>query len=129
MHKGLKGLDMVVYQALKSLVDSVEVAAVLDDKKYQSSLEDWGSGARKAGPSGELIGRLATPVLTDDYREYEVLNPETLCRRVCDDDDNRWRHESAYKRRQVTWLNHAPPANSEKELAAAFIAVRKPFLS
>lgn len=34
LEKGLKGLDMLVYQAFKHLAKSVRVVAMLDDKQY-----------------------------------------------------------------------------------------------
>lgn len=118
---------MVVYQALMTLVGSAQVVSVLDDEKYQTSLEErgyWRSDTDKA-----LIGPLpATPVLTDEYGEDdEPVDPEKLMCKVYV--NNKWRSEAAYTRHNVTWLNNAPHANSSKEFAAAFITVSlTPFL-
>ncbi|KAJ3507607.1 hypothetical protein NM208_g15937 [Fusarium decemcellulare] len=43
LHHSLKGLDMVVYQALKRILGSARVSAVLDDAEWREDQRDWRS--------------------------------------------------------------------------------------
>ncbi|KAF4507702.1 hypothetical protein G6O67_004173 [Ophiocordyceps sinensis] len=146
----LKGLDMVVYQALVLLAGSARVTAVLDDTRQQdeesicssrpSSPAQAAAGRNQDEESSELrlLAQTSQAVLHNGrfpdpshvYREnnpyQSPLDPETIVRdeglaATVDGGDQSVLHtQTAYERRAVTWLNHRPDSETPKELALAF---------
>jgi len=136
LHHTLKGLDMVVYQALKRLTGSVQVATVLDDDKYQSWKRERGyrdysdeqsetdDEAGDIYTSDTLLGEsLGSPTLWRDYEEEGQLDPESIVRYVRPSRGSEWQAEQIYSRQKVTWLNDSPGSEAFKELAVAFLTV------
>jgi hypothetical protein len=116
LHHMLKGIDMVVYQALKRLLGSACVTAVLDDTEYNQSRKEWMmdySGDDEG--DYDCVSDSLKPVLTcEDYDEQETPDPGTIA------DFGRG---PAFPRRGVTWLNHRPNSRTASEFAVAFITV------
>lgn len=115
LHHMLKGIDMVVYQALKRLLGSACVTAVLDDTEYNQNSEE-----RRKYPDDEegnynCVSASLQPVLTcEGYDEEKMPDPGTIA------DFGRG---PAFPRQDVTWLNHGPNSRTASELAVAFITV------
>ncbi|KAL6414139.1 hypothetical protein AUP68_00655 [Ilyonectria robusta] len=123
LHHTLKGLDMMVYQALHQLVGNARVVTVLDDEEYQDQMrdrnyspEDDASRGSSVTGSRELLSKSLGPVyLWDDFDiEGGPEDPATIGSGYRDRDP-------IYSRRGVTWLNHIPLSRTHKELAVAFI--------
>ncbi|KAM6537934.1 hypothetical protein FALCPG4_003830 [Fusarium falciforme] len=114
LHHTLKGIDMVVYQALKRLLGSACVTAVLDDTEYnQNRQEQMMEYSDEEEGNYDCVSASLQPVLTcEDYDEQETPDPGTMA------DFGRG---PAFPRRGVTWLNHGPNARTASELAVAFI--------
>ncbi|RSM00093.1 hypothetical protein CEP52_009324 [Fusarium oligoseptatum] len=104
LHHMLKGIDMVVYQALKRLLGSACVTAVLDDAEYLQNRAERGF-SDDGEANYDCVSASLRPVLTfQEYDENEEPDPST-----------------AFPRRDVTWLNHAPNSRTATEFAVAFI--------
>lgn len=144
LHHMLKGIDMVVYQALKRILGTAEVAALVDDEKYrhceQESIPEmieWKKDHRlKYNPhlpepkitqaeqdvldDKLAIGTAPKPALIFRHSYEERLDPAEVglqheySRKTCG---------KFYPRRDVTWLNGPPDSEVSKELAVAFITV------
>jgi hypothetical protein len=144
----LKGLDMVVYQALKRILGDAGVATVLDDYKYvdqQLRSKEWERQYQerekaKNPHSTEPIEPFytfdksdlentvciaATPLATISYGCYDwdcgLLDPSTIELPNVYYGYNRV--TSPYSREKVNWLNHRPDAYTSKELAVVFATV------
>ncbi|RSL63556.1 hypothetical protein CEP54_005155 [Fusarium duplospermum] len=114
LHHTLKGIDMVVYQALKRLLGSARVTAVLDDTDYmQNRSEGMMDYSDDEEANYDCVSSSLQPVLTcEDYDEEETPDPGTIAD---------FGQGPAFPRRGVTWLNYAPNARTATELAVAFI--------
>lgn len=120
LEKGLKGLDMLVYQALKHLAKSVCVVAMLDDEEYKEDMRMYRGSpepepeapAGKVGGAKALLGKAPhSPLLWEDYE---------------DDGDNGAEGSRAYghcRRRKVTWMNGPSSNGPSKEFAIACLTV------
>ncbi|KAM5355088.1 hypothetical protein ACJ41O_001734 [Fusarium nematophilum] len=132
IHHSLKGIDMVVYQALTRILGAAQVTAVLDKKKYQERLVEEYRGRRgrprrpsdaeTAEPVMHLATALERTILWDSFNFYDgQLDPATV--RIPDllelpgDSD-----KPVYPRQGITWLNHPPDDEASRELAIAFLA-------
>lgn len=143
---------MVVYQALKRLTGSAQVATVLDDDRYQTWKREYeyGYSHREKPEPNDKIGNvnesniflgkiLDVPTLCQGYDDDELLDPEDITRCVRNDDGElpdpedltscvsnytqEEQREQVYSRQKVTWLNYSPGSQTMKELAVAFITV------
>jgi hypothetical protein len=132
LHHTLKGLDMVVYQALKRLAGFAQVATVLDDHSYQDWMNGYSynkksksnDGVGNVHESDTLLGKvLHTPILWQDFNDEEQLDPESVTHHVRCDCDTKQCEEQVYSRQKVMWLNYSPGSKSFRELAVAFITV------
>ncbi|KAL6358972.1 hypothetical protein LRP88_09170 [Fusarium phalaenopsidis] len=114
LHHMLKGIDMVVYQALKRLLGSACVTAVLDDTEYnQNRRERMMDYSDDEEGNYDCVSASLQPVLTcEDYNEEEAPDPGTIAD---------FGSGPAFPRRGVTWLNHGPNSRTASELAVAFI--------
>ncbi|OJD18337.1 hypothetical protein AJ78_01650 [Emergomyces pasteurianus Ep9510] len=105
----LKGIDMVVYQALMRFTDDVIVDAMLDETEY----EDLGGSLTDEDDGGH----------DDDVDQVYLARGDRAIRFMRDetDEDAAPHPGEFYTARDVTWINHRPGGTSHKELAAAFI--------
>ncbi|KAF4341782.1 hypothetical protein FBEOM_4293 [Fusarium beomiforme] len=142
LHHMLKGIDMVVYQALKRILGAAEVAALIDDEEYRYNQHErilerleWDNERWVEGNSDSLeplvtqaqqdilddkpaIGE-ATPAIIFAYNYNEPLDPAIIGTPQGYSFRN---HGAFYPRQDVTWLNKPPGEQVSKELAVAFIA-------
>ncbi|RGP75161.1 hypothetical protein FLONG3_5845 [Fusarium longipes] len=146
LHHMLKGLDMVVYQALKRLLGDAGVGTVLDDHEYVEEqleikeMEREHQEEHKARhphstepmkpfytfDDSDLENTVcvsASPLATIPHVPYDmyrgILDPATI-----DLPYGRYGYQrctSPYSREEVTWLNHQPGAHTSKELAVTFV--------
>ncbi|KAK3370022.1 hypothetical protein B0H63DRAFT_421762 [Podospora didyma] len=128
IHRTLKGVDMLVYQALKRLTNSVQVTSVLDDEEYQYQQHIWESDDDEEGDDGTNDGEEDEDIATCQTTVY-VQKSLATARPVLHHED--LRHYERYpdpaaftnfQRQKVMWLNWAPDHTYPRELAAAFIA-------
>lgn len=117
LKKRLKGLDMLVYQALKNLAKSVRVVAMLDDKEYQEKMRMYAdehdsqddAQTGKVGGGKALLGKTPhSPFLWEDYEDNSMGGPVAY---------------GHYKRRKVTWLNCPSSPRPSAEFAVALLTV------
>ncbi|KAK4233095.1 hypothetical protein C8A03DRAFT_19759, partial [Achaetomium macrosporum] len=120
LHHSLKGLDILVYQALKRIIDSIKVSYTLDDYKYQESLNPK---AGKAQPPYATPTFIRTSIRGPIIKRHKAgdepyPDPETLeyCEYV---GYRRTEGTKAYDHEYVTWLNHSPYKETPRELAVA----------
>ncbi|KAF5238711.1 hypothetical protein FANTH_10209 [Fusarium anthophilum] len=144
LHHMLKGIDMVVYQALKRILGTAEVAALVDDEEYrhdeqESILEkiEFNKEHRlKYNPDQPepqiteaqqdildnklAIGPAPRPAVYFWHDYDNRLDPAEVNAQYGDG----WETDrsSFYPRQDVTWLNGPPGEEVSKELAVAFIA-------
>lgn len=144
LHHMLKGIDMVVYQALKRILGTAEVAALVDDEKYrhceQESIPEmieWKKDHRlKYNPHlpEPKITQAEQDVLDDKLAIGTAPKPALVFRhsyeKRLDPAEVGLQHEYSrktrgkfYPRRDVTWLNGPPDSEVSKELAVAFVTV------
>ncbi|EWG41439.1 hypothetical protein FVEG_03561 [Fusarium verticillioides 7600] len=143
LHHMLKGIDMVVYQALKRILGTAEVAALVDDEEYrhdeQESIteriewkkENW-LKYQPDQPEPQIteaeqdildnklaIGRPLRPAVYFWHDYDNRLDPAEVNAQYGPD----WQTDrrSFYSREDVTWLNGPPGKEASKELAVAFI--------
>lgn len=116
LHHMLKGIDMVVYQALKRLLGSACVTAVLDDSEYNQATHEWRMDCSDDEEGDyDCVSDSLQPVLTsEDYEEGETPDPGTIAD---------FGSGPTFPRRGVMWLNHGPNHRTATELAVAFITV------
>lgn len=141
---------MVVYQALKRLVGSAKVQAVLDSSSYEQVIEErrlekledldeqdterrryyLDNTSKSSDPrirhlSTEpyLTPHLFPPLLQEDYDDCDPLDPASIEHYVTYPGGGQGKRRSrpAFSKDMVTWLNGQP--RSFTELAVAFIAV------
>ncbi|KAF5572387.1 hypothetical protein FPANT_13125 [Fusarium pseudoanthophilum] len=144
LHHTLKGIDMVVYQALKRILGTAEVAALVDDEEYrhdeQESIperiewkkENW-QRYKPDQPEPQIteaeqdildnklaIGRPLRPAVYFWHDYDNRLDPAEVNAQYGPD----WQTDRRkfYPREDVTWLNGPPGEDVSKELAVAFIA-------
>ncbi|KAF5025641.1 hypothetical protein F66182_2247 [Fusarium sp. NRRL 66182] len=137
----LKGLDMVVYQALKRILGAAHVTACLDAQRYEAQRRErkqeereYQAYLRKKRPQAararkqaslddsdsEDVAYISSPmnpaVLFEDF-DYErgTLDPGLVTMR------DRHSDKPFYHRTKVAWLNYPPDKQASKELAVAFI--------
>lgn len=116
LHHMLKGIDMVVYQALKRLLGSARVTAVLDDEEYRENKEEWMHYSDDEEGNYNCVSASLQPILTcEGYNEDEAVDPGSI--------EANFGQGPAFPRRGVTWLNHTPNSRTASELAVAFITV------
>ena len=111
----LKGIDMVVYQALKRILGDASITAVLDDSKYvrSQSNEDYSENI-------VCVARTArSPILDPIYNWMDKSSPRPEKIRILEGGHRKY----MYKRKRVTWLNHPPDSESSKELSVAYRTV------
>ncbi|KAJ4308455.1 hypothetical protein N0V84_012090 [Fusarium piperis] len=114
LHHMLKGIDMVVYQALKRLLGSARVTAVLDDEGFKENNTEWVKWADEEERDHNCVGTSLWPVLTcDEYEEDRAVDPGTI--------EGDFSRKPAFPRQDVTWLNHAPNSQTASEFAVAYI--------
>ncbi|EWY95012.1 hypothetical protein FOYG_04147 [Fusarium oxysporum NRRL 32931] len=142
LHHMLKGIDMVVYQALKRILGTVEVAALVDDEEYRHyekesipEMIEWKKDHRlKYNPhlpepkitqaeqdvldDKLAIGTAPKPALVFRHSYEERLDPAEV---GLQHKYSRKTRGKFYPRRDVTWLNGPPDSEVSKELAVAFI--------
>ncbi|KAF5672554.1 hypothetical protein FHETE_3688 [Fusarium heterosporum] len=131
LHHMLKGLDMVVYQALKRILGTAQVAAVVDDSQFRCDLEQEISLADNPAKLEELspadrdalkgkpaISTTLKPTFTSwyDYNEVNYLDPATIV------DDEYGESTPVYPRRSITWLEASPGSRTLTEFAVAYAA-------
>ncbi|KAH7166480.1 hypothetical protein EDB81DRAFT_285274 [Dactylonectria macrodidyma] len=129
LHHMLKGLDMMVYQALRQLTGAAKITTVLDEQDYKdnisegqytyqvkASLDIESDDDEGLHESHALIAKSLRPVVLSDDHDYEseTLNPAEI-------PVSHRNSDPMYPRRVVTWLNYAPNSRTYKELAVAFI--------
>ncbi|KAM0337999.1 hypothetical protein ACHAPU_011462 [Fusarium lateritium] len=127
LHHMLKGLDMVVYQALKRILGTAQVAAIVDDSQFKRdreqewSYEPWKPEDLSPADKDILKGKAAIsttlkPTFTCgyDYHEVNYLDPGTIV-----DDDEAW-STPVYPRRSITWLDASPGSRILTEFAVAY---------
>ncbi|KAF4954426.1 hypothetical protein FGADI_5292 [Fusarium gaditjirri] len=143
LHHMLKGIDMVVYQALKRILGTAEVAALVDDEEYRLKQQDsipesieWKREQRlKYNPDQPepqvtqaeqdildnklAIGPAPRPAVVFRHDYNNRLDPADVNARY----GPGWRTDRSkfYPRDDVTWLNGPPRGEVSKELAVAFI--------
>ncbi|KAF5234134.1 hypothetical protein FAUST_7785 [Fusarium austroamericanum] len=136
-HHMLKGIDMVVYQALTRLGYPVRVGVVLDDSSYvkdqletkereRQRLEEKAKNPKNRAWSYReyyddsdfentvCMSQKQRPVWTDDwYRDNsdDPYLPDPV------------RQVGGFARAKVHWLNHAPDKDTPKDLAVAVCSV------
>ncbi|KAF1817255.1 hypothetical protein P152DRAFT_407734 [Eremomyces bilateralis CBS 781.70] len=127
----LKGLDMIVYQALKRLLHHTGVLAVLDGSHYEQWRDDHEmTDSDDSTPSDNgtadphatnvyLSDFLCAPIVWERYTEETSLDPESVTHSVTRDNETTWHRERVFPKERVTWLNGDP--RSFKELAVAFM--------
>ncbi|KAK3328729.1 hypothetical protein B0H66DRAFT_532 [Apodospora peruviana] len=127
LENSLKGLDMVVYQALKRLTGSVRVTGIIDDRKdYYYRNEEEDSRITPVPEDSYTIGKFAVgttvggPVLIPGSGEDNFVEP-TDPDLVWDFQKQESKETPLYRRQNVAWLNHIPTKDTPKELALAFI--------
>lgn len=129
----LKGIDMVVYQAILWLVGDVSVGMVLDDSSYvknqlevkEYELECQAKGDRQwplIYDTSDLkntvcMDETLTPAIVfETYSEGDedccTMDPIRVNKRGCD-----------YERKKITWLNYASDRRTHKELSLAMYTV------
>jgi hypothetical protein len=108
--ENLKGLDMLVYQALRRLSRTVHVRAFVhfERSEWDESTDSEGSSQSEAVPPVELcyLSKLEGVVFGHDY----------------DQDRQTTADELGFPRKKVIWLNGRP--GTFTELAAVCVAVR-----
>ncbi|KAF9771336.1 hypothetical protein IL306_011033 [Fusarium sp. DS 682] len=141
LHHMLKGIDMVVYQALKRILGAAEVAALIDDEEYREyqhesipeSIE-WRKEL-KARHNPDLPEPKITQAEQDILDDKLAIGKPTPAMVFRHDYDKRLdpaiigtpegydfrNHGAFFPRRDVTWLNSPPKSQASKELAVAFI--------
>ncbi|UPK97681.1 hypothetical protein LCI18_008616 [Fusarium solani-melongenae] len=114
LHHMLKGIDMVVYQALKRLLGSACVTAVLDDTEYNENRQErMMEYSDDEEDNYNCVSTSLQPVLTcEDYDDQEPPDPGAI---------TDFGPGPAFPRRAVTWLNHEPNSRTASELTVAFI--------
>ncbi|KAF5001951.1 hypothetical protein FGRMN_692 [Fusarium graminum] len=105
LHHMLKGLDMVVYQALKRILGTAQVAAVVDDSQFRRDLEREISWADKPSKLEDL-----SPAERDALKATIV------------DDEYGGGSTPVYPRRSITWLDASPGSRILTEFAVAYAA-------
>jgi hypothetical protein len=141
----LKGIDMVVYQALKRILGTAEVAALVDDEEYrldqQESIPEmieWRKERIQYNPNLPepkitqaeqdilddklAIGSAPRPAVTFWYGHYDKqLDAADVGAQY----GPGWETDRTkfYPRKDVNWLNGPPNSEVSKELAVAFITV------
>ena len=149
----LKGLDMVVYQALKRILGTASVTTVLDDQEYQelywehrsrvkraekfrgtkfpyrgySDSSDDESIAKKKKEAKHLscvADKLKPAMLFRGHNFYDVSQDPGVVRSP-DPKSEYWAGdgEPFYHRQKITWLNYPPGSQVSKELSVAFVTV------
>ncbi|KAK4457367.1 hypothetical protein QBC42DRAFT_236506 [Cladorrhinum samala] len=114
LEDNLKGIDMLVYQALKQLLGpnaDVRVTDVVDDEVLDDYLND-----RSPSEPKDAVGNmpLQGPYLNDHYSEFDAVDPAKL----------KDHGHSGWDRQNVVWLNYHPLEEQEnQELAVAYITV------
>lgn len=135
----LKGIDMVVYQALKRIVGDAGVATVLDDSKYveeQLQSKEWEREYQLKQKASHLdsangnepfytfdksdlentVCMTTSPLSAIAYGSYDwdlgLLDASTISG-----------YTEPFNREKVLWLNHRPNAQTSKELGVVFATV------
>ncbi|KAF5661724.1 hypothetical protein FCIRC_11750 [Fusarium circinatum] len=143
LHHMLKGIDMVVYQALKRILGTAEVAALVDDEKYrhqqQRRIPETFESDKKCWlkytpdePEPQItevqqdildnklaIGLAPRPAVVFWHEWNTNLDPAGVRAQYgpgWETDRSRF-----YPRQDVTWLNGPPGREVSKELAVALI--------
>ncbi|KAK5989672.1 hypothetical protein PT974_07927 [Cladobotryum mycophilum] len=137
LHLTLKGIDMVVFQALKRILGDARVTAVIDMQKYEESLEYGLRDFPKNAP--EVLDQTSNTVFTKtlvapvcyEGGNYEdgYPHPETVFKYTRVPIAKSGPRRRPYELREdyffttdnVTWLNHAPNEETAKELSIAYI--------
>ncbi|CZR36058.1 uncharacterized protein FPRO_03682 [Fusarium proliferatum ET1] len=143
LHHMLKGIDMVVYQALKRILGTAQVAALVDDEEFredqQESIpetiawkkEHWlkdkpdqpepqiTEAEQDILDNKRAIGLTLRPAVYFWHDYDNRLDPAEVNLQYGDWEKDRSRF---YPREDVTWLNGPPGEEVSKELAVAFIA-------
>lgn len=140
----LKGIDMVVYQALKRILGTAQVAALVDDEEFREDQQEsipetiaWKKERwlkdKPDQPEPQIteaeqdildnkraIGLTLRPAVYFWHDYDNRLDPAEVNLQYGDWEKDRSRF---YPREDVTWLNGPPGEEVSKELAVAFIAV------
>lgn len=136
LHHTLKGIDMLVFQALKRLTSasSVKVTHALDDYLLRESEMEYDDNGNKIAEDSTqppyvkaaTIGTcIRGPIGLDGLDEESGYpDPEDLhyYGRELVGGVN-WGNAKAYSRRHVAWLNHSPTKSTPQEFAVAFLVV------
>ncbi|KAF5535232.1 hypothetical protein FPHYL_13243 [Fusarium phyllophilum] len=144
LHHMLKGIDMVVYQALKRILGTAEVAALVHDERFREHEQEaiperfeWQKQRRDSNPNlpEAKITQEDQDIMDNKLAISSALKPAVVFRHNYEDrlnpskigaqSEDRYSietHGQWYPRRDVTWLNGPPGAEVSKELAVAFIA-------
>ncbi|KAF5547454.1 hypothetical protein FMEXI_5150 [Fusarium mexicanum] len=144
LHHMLKGIDMVVYQALKRILGTAEIAALVDDERFREYEQEaiperleWQQERRDFNPNlpEAKLTQAEQDILDNKLAISSALKPAVVFRHNYEDkldpakvgaqSQDRYSietHGQWYPRRDVTWLNGPPGAEVSKELAVAFIA-------
>lgn len=126
----LKGLDMVVFHVLERLTSHTRAAVYLHDSEYHEQIRENyeyqkqfpGVKAPSANPGATLGDVSKQPILWEG--NYDIVeDPAEFGWRSFDRKTHNWSFTSAYKRQDVTWLNHCPDSEAATELAVAYLAV------
>ncbi|KAF4963652.1 hypothetical protein FSARC_8357 [Fusarium sarcochroum] len=147
LHHMLKGLDMVVYQALKRMLSTVVVTVALDDSKYRQERRECRESEREDKKGYLEYLRVNDPDLakthevpSDDESDSEGFACISSAPRpaiVFDEEDYHYERgilnpaivrspggglgNERYFRMKVTWLNYSPGSKASKELSVAFV--------
>ncbi|KAI1029018.1 hypothetical protein LB505_009256 [Fusarium chuoi] len=145
LHHMLKGIDMVVYQALKRILGTAEVAALVDDEEYRQDQQEsiperieWKKRHwlkyKPDQPEPQIteaeqdildnklaVGSAPKPAVVFRHNYEDRLDPAAVGSQSRDlfslETHGQW-----YPRRDITWLNGSAGEEVSKELAVAFIA-------
>lgn len=114
----LKGIDMVVYQALKRVLGDARITAVLDDSEYVSHLLQREGNESLYQNTACVAATPSAPTLVPscDRTSERWLDPDFLV--TC---KGRLQFDYMYDRERVTWLNHPPDEATSKELSIAYV--------
>ncbi|KAH7182606.1 uncharacterized protein B0J16DRAFT_321377 [Fusarium flagelliforme] len=148
LHHTLKGIDMVVYQALKRILGDASIATVLDESEYveqQLERRQWEKEyqeERKRNPPSPThpfsresrfydfddsdfentvcIATSLRPPISHGPYDYDagLLDPKTI--EVSEGGYWSSHYTYPYSREKINWLNHRPGSHTSKELAVAF---------
>lgn len=133
LHHTLKGIDMLVYQALKLLVGNARFNALLDDSDFKRSRDSDDEDDDSPRPfdffstMAPVTDWTGPPTVWGTIDERHIYpDPECISHCLRTGPGGAWQEEQVYERREVAWLNFIRGSEIPRELAVAFATVRIP---